>query len=78
MGKVFKTALLMKMQQILLDEQYTDASLEQISKASIQVLIYMYGGKQSDFLNKLRYAKFMKMVLIGKILVPRSCHQQME
>ena len=56
----------------------TYALPEQIgSKAGIQVFIYMYNGKQGDFLNKLRYAKFMEMVST-EILILRSCHQQKE
>ena len=68
-----KTALLKKiinsnkLQQISCLMSNTNASSEQIGKAGIQVFIYMYGGKQEDSLNKLRYANFMD-----------SCHQQKE
>ena len=68
-----KTALLKKiknsnkLQQISCLMSNTDAPPEQIGKAVNQVFIYMYGGKQEDSLNKLRYAKFIEMVSTGNI-----------
>lgn len=40
---------------------------EQIGKAGIQAFIFMYGGKQGDSLNNLRYIKYMEMVSTGNI-----------
>lgn len=39
---------------------------EQIVKAGVQLFIIMYGGKQEDSLNTLRYAKFMEIVSSSK------------
>ena len=68
-----KTTLLKKMkdsselQQILYLMHSADASPEDIGKAGIQAFIIMYGGKQADSLNHLRYAKYMGMVSTGNI-----------
>ena len=68
-----KTTLLKKMkdsselQQISYLMHSADASPEDIGKAGIQAFIIMYGGKQADTLNHLRYAKYMGMVSTGNI-----------
>ena len=43
-----------------------DATVEQVGKADIRLFVIMYGGKQSDSLNNLRYAKFMEIVSSNK------------
>ena len=35
---------------------------EQVGEAGIQLFVIVFGGKQSDSLNTLRYAKYMEMV----------------
>ena len=78
-----KTALLKKittsnnLRQISCLMSNTDALPEQIGKAGIQVFICIHGGKHSDSLSKLRYAKFMERFQ-QEISIPRSCHQQKE
>ena len=43
-----------------------DATVEQVGEAGIRLFVIMYGGKQSDSLNNLRYAKFMEIVSSSK------------
>ena len=67
-----KTALLKKikdseeLQQISSLMYDPDATPEEIGKAGNRLFIILYGGKQEDSLNKLRYAKFMEMVSLAK------------
>ena len=56
-----------ELQQILYLMHSADASPEDIGKAGIQAFIIMYGGKQADTLNYLRYTKYMGMVSTGNI-----------
>ncbi len=67
-----KTSLLKKIKEseelqqvsVLMSDPHMTA--EQIGKAGIRVFVIMYGGKKSDSLNSLRYAKFMEMVTSSK------------
>ena len=43
-----------------------NASQEEIGQAGLQLFVILYGGKQQDSLNGLRYAKFMEMVSSSK------------
>ena len=67
-----KTTLLKKikesgeLQQISSLMYDPDATAEQIGKAGNRLFIILYGGKQEDSLNRLRYAKFMEMVSSAK------------
>ena len=71
-----KTTLLKKikgsqeMQRISLLISDLNATQEEIGCAGIQLFIHLYGGKQTDSLNTLRYVKFMEMVSCGKLLEP--------
>ena len=67
-----KTSLLKKiqkteeLQQISMVMSDPDATVEQVGEAGIRLFVIMYGGKQSDSLNNLRYAKFMEIVSLNK------------
>lgn len=39
-----------------------EATVEQIGKAGIRLYVVLYGGKEDDSLNSLRYSKYMQMV----------------
>ena len=69
MGKVRKTTLLKKMQQILC-LMYCQNKL--VKLVAIQALIYMYSGKQLDSLDRLQYAEFIKIVLTRKNIGPQK------
>ena len=47
-----------------------NAMKEEIGSAGIRLFVHLYGGKQTDSLNSLRYAKFMEMASCGKTLEP--------
>ena len=38
-----------------------NATVEQIGEVGVQFFVILFGGKQSDSLNSLRYAKYMEM-----------------
>ena len=42
------------------------ATVEQVGEVGAWLFVIVFGGKQSDLLNSLRYAKFMKMVASAK------------
>ena len=71
-----KTTLLKKikesgeLQQISSLMYDPDATAEQIGKAGNRLSIILYGDKQEDSLNRLRYAKFMEMVSSAKTFHP--------
>ena len=74
-----KTSLLKKIQKtvelqhisMVMSDPY--ATVEQVGKAGIRLFVNMYGGKQSDSFNNLRYAKFMEIVSSNKAtLYPRK------
>ena len=39
-----------------------DATNEEVSKAGIRLFVILYGGKNGESINELRYAKFMEMI----------------
>lgn len=43
-----------------------------IRKACVCLFVIVFGGKQEDSLNHLRYAKFLEMVSIGKVIDPQK------
>lgn len=63
-----KTSLLKKiteseeLQQISFLMTNPEATVEQIGKAGIRLYVVLYGGKEDDSLNSLRYSKYMQMV----------------
>ncbi len=62
--KKIKESEELKQISVLMSDPYMTA--EQIGKAGIRVFVIMCGGKKSDSLNSLRYAKFMEMVTSSK------------
>ncbi len=44
----------------------TQTTKEEIGSAGIRLFVHLYGGKLTDSLNSLRYAKFMEMASCGK------------
>ena len=58
------------MQQISYLMSDPNAMKEEIGSAGIRLFVHLYGGKQTDSLNSLMYAKFMEMVSCGKTLEP--------
>ena len=42
------------------------ATTEQVGEAEFQLFVIVFGGKQSDSLNTLRYAKYMEMLASAK------------
>ena len=58
------------MQQISNLMSDLNAMKEEIGSAGIRLFVHLYGGKQTDSLNSLRYAKFMEMASCGKTLEP--------
>ena len=46
------------------------ATKEEIGSAGIRLFVHLYGGKLTDSLNSLRYAKFMEMASCRKTLEP--------
>lgn len=68
-----KTTLLKKIresQEIQQISRLMSAMKEEIGSAGIQLFLHLYGGKLTDSLNSLRYAKFMEMASCGKTLEP--------
>ena len=43
-----------------------NATVEQVGEVGVRLFIIVFGGKQSDSLNTLRYAKYMEMVASAK------------
>ena len=50
----------------------TSATVEQIGEAGNRLFVVLFGGKQSDSLNSLRYAKYMEMVTSAKTIDPQK------
>ena len=48
------------------------ATTEQVGEAGVQLFVIVFGGKQSDSLNTLRYAKCMEMVASAKNIDPQK------
>ena len=48
------------------------ATTEQVEEAGVQLFVIVFGGKQSDSLNTLRYAKYMEMVASAKHIDPQK------
>jgi len=46
-----------------------NATVEQVGDVGVWLFVIVFGGKQSDSLNTLRYAKDMKMVASAKNIV---------
>ena len=49
-----------------------NATVEQVGEVGVQLFVIVFGGKQSDSLNTLRYAKYMEMVVLAKNNVPQK------
>lgn len=49
-----------------------DVTTEQIGEAGARLFVIMYGGKETDCLNALRYAKYMEMVTSTKKIDPHK------
>ena len=47
-----------------------NATVEQVGKAGAWLFVIVFGGKQSDSLNTLRYIKYMEMVASAKNIDP--------
>ena len=43
-----------------------NATVEQVGEVGVRLFVIVFGGKQSDSLNTLRYAKYMEMVASAK------------
>ena len=48
------------------------ATTEQVGEAGVQLFVIVLGGKQSDSLDTLRYAKCMEMVALAKNIDPQK------
>ncbi len=48
----------------------TETTKEEIGSAGIRLFVHLYGGKLTDSLNSLKYAKFMEMASCRKTLEP--------
>jgi len=48
------------------------ATVEQVGDVGVQLFVIVFGGKQSDSLNTLRYAKYMEMVASAKNSNPQK------
>ena len=48
------------------------ATTEQVEEAGVQLFVIVFGGKESDSLNTLRYAKFMEVVASAKNINPQK------
>ena len=55
---------------LLMDNPCTTA--EEVDKAGIRLFVILFGGKQDDSLNYLRYAKFLEMVSSSKSIDPQK------
>ena len=49
-----------------------NATVEQVGEVGIRLFVIVFGGKQSDSLNTLRYAKYMEMVASAKNIDPQK------
>lgn len=49
-----------------------DATPDQIGEAGVRLFVIVYGGKASDSLNTLRYAKYMEMVSSARNVDPQK------
>ena len=52
-----------------------NATVEQVGEVGVRLFVIVFGGKQSDSLNTLRYAKYMEMVVSAKILILKNSLQ---
>ena len=48
------------------------ATTEQVGEAGVQLFVIVFGGKQFDSLNALRYAKYMEIVTSAKNIDPQK------
>jgi len=55
-----------------------NATAEQVEEVGVWLFVIVFGGKQSDSLNTLRYAKYMEMLASAKILILKNSLQQQE
>ena len=55
---------------------YHRATSELVGETGVQLFVIVFGGKQSDSLNTLRYAKYMEMVASAKRMILNNCLQQ--
>ena len=49
-----------------------NATVEQVGEVGVRLFVIVFGGKQSDSLNTLRYAKYMEMVASAKNIDPQK------
>ena len=56
----------------------SNATLEQIGAAGLRIFVLLYGGKDTDNLSSLRYAKYMKMASTTSSVKPEKFPQQRE
>ena len=49
-----------------------NATVEQVGEADVSLFVIVFGGKQSDSLTTLRYAKYMEMVSSAKAIDPQK------
>ena len=65
-----------EVQQISLLMGDSHMTAEEIGNAGVRLFIILFGGKQEDSLNFLRYVKFLEMVSSNKAMTHRSYHLQ--
>ena len=49
-----------------------NATVDQVGEVGVRLFVIVFGGKQSDSLNSLRYAKYMEMVSSAKAIDPQK------
>ena len=49
-----------------------NVTTEEVGKAGARLFVLLYGGKQKDSLNLLRYVKFLDMVTSSKVIDPQK------
>ena len=61
-----------EMQQISLLMGDPCMTAEEIGKAGVRLFVILFGGKQNDSLNFLRYEKFLEMASSSKAIDPQK------
>ena len=50
----------------------TDATQDEVGEAGLKLFVLLYGGKSSDTLSSLRFAKYLKMTSVSSALKPEK------
>ena len=69
MKKIKQSKDVQRIAELMMDHS---ATTEWVGEAGVQLFVIVFGGKQSDSLNTLRYAKYMEIVASAKNIDPQK------